>query len=164
MAIPPSLGGGNAFEHWLEPVFERAHAALAHAPHAVEPTEYLLMALSIAVALSGIWGARMLYLRRPELPEQLRQRFSGAYRILFNKYYVDEAYDAAVVNPLVKGSERLLWKGIDVGLIDRLVNGTAALFASLSRVIRLVQNGVVETYLLVFVLGVVATLAWLLAG
>ena len=164
LGIPPSLGGGNAFEHWLEPVFARAHRTLALAPHVAEPIEYLLMALSVAVALAGIWGARVLYVRRTELPERIRQRFAFAYRVLFNKYYVDEAYEAAVVSPVVRGSERLLWKKIDVGLIDRLVNGTASLFGAISRTIRVVQTGVAQTYLFVFLLGVVATLAWLLAG
>jgi NADH-quinone oxidoreductase subunit L len=163
VAIPPSLGGGNAFEHWLEPVFARADLRLAHTPHAVEPIEYLLMALSVGVALGGIWFARVVYLRRTELAETLRHRFAGAYSVLFNKYYVDEAYEAVVVNPVVNGSEQLLWRRIDIGLIDRLVNGVAQLFGALSRTIRLVQTGIAETYLFVFLLGVVATLAWLLA-
>ena len=163
LGIPPSLGGGNAFEHWLEPVFEQAQIALAHAPHAVEPLEYALMALSVVVALAGIWGARTLYLRRTELPEILRQRFAGAYRTLFNKYYIDEVYDTVVVTPVVRGSEKLLWKRIDIGLIDGLVNGVASMFGALSRTVRVVQTGITETYLFVFLLGVVATLAWLLA-
>ncbi len=160
---PVSLGGGNAIEAWLEPVFERAYQKMPLALHETGATEYLLMALSVAVAVVGIGLARRWYLGAREMPDRMAGRFPALYRILFNKYYVDEAYDAAVVTPTVKGSERLLWKWIDVGVIDWVVNAVPALVGFVSRGLRLVQTGIAQSYIFVFVIGVVTILAWLLS-
>jgi NADH-quinone oxidoreductase subunit L len=83
--------------------------------------------------------------------------------VLLNKYYVDELYDGAVVRPALSGSELLLWKGIDVNVIDRAVNGAAQSTAAAGRVLRLIQTGVVRNYVLVFLAGVVLMMGWLLA-
>jgi NADH-quinone oxidoreductase subunit L len=163
VGIPASLGGGNAIEHWLDPVFERAQVVLLAPSHPSEFTEYLLMVLSVGVAVGGIVLARTWYLHRKEVPETLSERFAGAYRLLLNKYYVDEVYDAVIVTPTVKGSEKLLWKGIDVGVIDWCINTGAKLLGVLSRTVRVVQTGLAQSYVFVFVLGVVAILGWLLA-
>jgi NADH-quinone oxidoreductase subunit L len=164
VGVPASLGGGNAIEHWLEPVFAPAQEKLTHPAHATDPTEYLLMGLSVAVAMGGMFLARYFYLKRKDLPERMSRKASLAYKILFDKYYVDEMYDATVVNPIVKGSERLLWRGIDIGIIDWLVNATGRFFTWASSTVRVVQTGVTETYIFIFLLGVVAAIAWLLAG
>lgn len=165
VGIPPSLGGHHALEHWLEPVFSAANSRLLLLPSGeVHATEYLLMLISLGVAITGIVVARNLYLKRPELAAQLATRWSGPYKVLFNKYYVDEIYDAAFVTPLVKGSERLLWNRFDIGLIDGAVNGTAKLIGIVSQFIRKVQTGVVQGYALVFVLGILFVLSWLILG
>jgi NADH-quinone oxidoreductase subunit L len=129
----------------------------------VEPLEYLLMALSVLVALAGIGLARAWYTKMPEVPKRVAQRSPTLYRLLLNKYYVDEVYDATVVTPLVKGSESLLWKVVDVGVIDGLVNGTARAVAAAGRTLRMVQTGVVHNYMLLFIAGVVMILGWLIA-
>jgi len=159
---PPSLGGGNALEHWLEPVFARANGILALPGHAVEPVEYVLMILSVAVATGGILLARSWYIRRPDRAEKARTLVPALYRILLNKYYVDEIYDAAVVSPIHKGSERLLWRIIDVGIIDWSVNATAKAFGVFSSMFRRVQTGVAQSYVFVFVLGVITIIGALL--
>jgi NADH-quinone oxidoreductase subunit L len=162
LGIPASLGGGNALEQWLEPVFAPAMDKLPHGGHESHILEYTLMVVSVGVALGGILLARRWYMTKTGVPESIAARFPVVYRLLFNKYYVDEAYEAAVVKPLQKGSERILWKGIDVGVIDWCVNGMARLFGFLSRTVRMVQTGVAQGYALAFVLGVVAILGWLL--
>jgi len=163
VGIPPSLGGQNAIEHWLEPVFEAAHRKLALFPPGEAPLhEYLLMAVSLAVAISGIALARHVYLKRREIAGHLASRWSGLYQLLLNKYYVDEIYDAAIVTPVVKGSDRLLWVGFDIGLIDGAVNGTARLIGLISRLIRRVQTGIVQGYAVIFVAGILLILGWLI--
>ena len=161
--VPPSLGGGNGVEKWLAPVFEHAEEKMLLPGQSVEPIEYILMILSVLVALSGIYIARTWYLKHKERPEQWSVKGAGLYKLLLNKYYVDEIYDAAVVTPVVKGSERFLWKIVDVGMIDWMVNAVANLFGVVGRTVRVLQTGVVQSYVFVFVLGVVAILGWLIA-
>lgn len=162
LGVPESLFGSNVLEHWLEPIFAPAYDKLHITPHPVEITEYLLMALSVAVAAGGIYAARYVYLRRTELAEQWKSRYALLYRLLFNKYYVDEAYDAAVVTPTVKLSEGFLWKGVDVAVIDGIVDGSAKLVALAARGIRLIQTGIAQQYAAVFVGGILFILLWLI--
>jgi NADH-quinone oxidoreductase subunit L len=161
--IPRSLGGGNAFEQWLEPVFALANDRLAPAPPQGEVLEYVLMGLSVGAALAGVYIARLWYLKNPGIPARLVRRLPGPYRILLNKYFVDEFYEGAFVGPVRKGSEILLWKGIDVNVIDRIVNGVAQLTGAAGRGLRRIQTGVVHSYVLVFLAGVVLIVGWLLA-
>jgi NADH-quinone oxidoreductase subunit L len=163
LGVPASLGGSNAIEHWLAPVFERADRIMALPGHEVHATEYILMGLSVAIALGGIFLARAWYRTKSGAPEKARLAMPGAYRVLLNKYYVDEAYDAAVVTPVVKGSERLLWKAFDVGVIDWTVNAVAKGAEAISRFVKYAQTGITETYVFVFVLGVFVILGMLIS-
>jgi NADH-quinone oxidoreductase subunit L len=81
---------------------------------------------------------------------------------VLNKYKIDEFYNSTIVNPILKGSEKILWKGIDVNVIDGAVNGTARVVNWFSQTVRKVQTGVAQFYAVVFVGGIVAVLAWIL--
>jgi NADH-quinone oxidoreductase subunit L len=122
----------------------------------------LLMVLSVAIAVAGILAARRIFLREPGTADRLRQRFATLHRVLLNKYYVDEAYDKAVVNPIVKGSESILWKGFDAGIIDGGVNGSASVVGSIAQLIRKLQTGVTQHYAVWFVAGILAILSWVI--
>src|SRR5262249_22943627 len=132
VGIPPSLGGGSMLEHWLEPLFEPARTRLPSAAGSGLSTEYLLMAASVFIAAGGIACARLMYIRRVELGERIAEKFTLLYRLLLSKYYVDELYEAAVVGPIERISQVVLWKGVDVGLIDGMVNGSGKLVEALS--------------------------------
>ncbi len=162
VGVPASLGGSNRIEEWLAPVFERAEAKLPPPGSDEHAMEYVLMALSVAIALSGIYLAWRWYVKEKEIPARLQEKTRGLYTLLWNKYYVDEVYDAAVVTPVVRGSERLLWKIVDVGVIDWTVNALAHLFGWLARTVRVVQTGIAESYLLAFVLGAFLIIGWLI--
>jgi NADH-quinone oxidoreductase subunit L len=162
VGVPASLGGTNAIEHWLEPIFEHANEKMMTGTHGIEATEYVLMVLSVGVALAGIFLARFWYLHKSAAPEKWSTRFAGLYRVLLNIYFVDESYDALIVNPTVRVSEKLLWRGIDVGVIDWCVNTLATVIGFLSRSLRVVQTGAAQSYALVFVAGVLAILGWLI--
>ena len=79
-----------------------------------------------------------------------------------NKYYVDEAYDVAVVQPIWVGSEQALWRGVDVRVIDGAVNGAGAVVAGSAGVLRLIQTGSVRTYAVSMLIGVVVILGYYL--
>jgi NADH-quinone oxidoreductase subunit L len=130
--------------------------------HAGGFIEYLLMFVSVIIAAAGIYAARWLYLQRAEIATSLQQRYPRIYRTLLNKYYVDEVYDAVIIDPTVKVSDEILWKVIDVILIDGLVNGSAKLVGSIAQSLRKIQTGVVQTYAVVFIGGILFVISWLL--
>ncbi len=154
--------GGNLFEGWLTPVFEDAERKLAfYGTHSVS-SEITLMVTSVILAVAGIWIAWNIYLKKPSVAESFARRFKGLYNLLWNKYFIDEVYDAAVVNPIVKGSENVLWKITDSKIIDGLVNGTASVINFISSRIRKIQTGVAQIYAVVMMLGIVIALFWII--
>jgi len=103
-----------------------------------------------------------LYLAFPEIPSRIYASARGAARVLENKYGFDALYDRIASRVIVGGSEEVLWRGVDVRLIDGAVNGTAALAAAVARSVRTVQVGLVRAYALVILGGAVAVLSYLL--
>ena len=151
-----SLGGG--FEHFLEPSFA-PQAAEAAAEGGLDVT---LMVVSSIVALAGIGLATFFFLKRRGAADAMAERFGGLHRVLMNKYYVDEIYDATVVQPIRIVSEEGLWKVIDVRVIDRAVNAAGETVAGFSEVLRRLQTGSVRAYAGSLFLGVVAILGYYL--
>jgi NADH-quinone oxidoreductase subunit L len=92
----------------------------------------------------------------------MARQFSGVHRLLLNKYYVDEIYDGAVVQPIKRVSTGLLWRGVDAGLIDGTVNGVGLLVRGWSAVLRRLQTGSVRAYAMSIFLGVVSMLGYYL--
>jgi len=196
VGVPEALGGSNWFHHFLSPVIgggghaavaqgiavasEAAHGATAAAHHS-DPMEYILMAVSVSIALIGIFIAYRMYIKDTSIPERLARRFKPIYTLLLNKYYIDEIYFALVINPC-KRLARILWKAWDVPVIDGIVNGVARLtvlkskFSGLfdlstvdgavngvstivksgARYFRVFQTGFVQNYAFVMLLGVFA--------
>ncbi len=183
---PEALGGSDRFAHFLDPVIARHAEAVAAVPEGTSHgTEFALMAASVLVALAGIWGAYVLYLKRPELPDRIAHRWSGLHRVLVNKYYVDQIYDAMFVNRakdlgLALGSFDLgIINGLGVDgagwltratstvsmwwdkwIVDGLVNLTARIVWILSYPVRMLQSGRVSNYALLIVLGVLLMLGY----
>ena len=131
-----SLGGGLFFNipHWLEP-----HAK----PEAENMT---LTIIAVAAGLIGIALAYYMYVVNTNLPVKLANTFSGTYRMLYNKYFVDEAYDSAIVHPIEDGSREILWKGVDVGLIDHFVNDVGRTSLGFGKILRWAQAGNIRGY------------------
>jgi NADH-quinone oxidoreductase subunit L len=153
------LGPMEALHHWLEPVTGESGARLAgEAAHLEHNTEYILIGAAITIAVVGILIAlfrldpKRLPAKRDARPEE------GFARVLANKYYVDEAYDRTLVGPTVNVSRNLLWRGIDVRLIDGLVNGAAGMMRGFGRAGSWMQSGQVGTYAWVLLVGVLAVL------
>jgi NADH-quinone oxidoreductase subunit L len=174
IGVPHALGGDNRIERFLHPAFvvaegaEGAGADLAHAAdggepgHADETLELTLMGVSTGIALLGIGLATFFFLKRRDRADRMAERFPGTHRLLLNKYYVDELYDAAIVQPIKQASTVGLWRGFDVGLVDGAVNGTGALVGGSSEVLRRLQTGSMRTYAASLFLGVVVILGYYL--
>jgi NADH-quinone oxidoreductase subunit L len=155
------LGPVGALEHWLEPVVGDSQLRVTHgvAPHLAHSVEYTLVGAAVGIAVIGIVIA--LYRLKPAqlVPKSRAPEETGIARVLANKYYVDEAYDAAVVRPTYRVSRGLLWRGVDVGLIDGLaVNGSAYLARFVGWIGSRLQSGQLGTYAWALVIGVLAVL------
>jgi NADH-quinone oxidoreductase subunit L len=200
VSVPPALGGHAVLEHFLAPSFTAAvgadHGAGAAAiegqaaataapaaheePHISRAAELGLMAFSVTIALIGIVTAYRFYVQNPAIAQGLKERYAGAHSLLYNKYFVDELYDATFIKGTMKGSFGL-W-GFDRRVVDGAVNGTGwtTVFASWisglldryvvdgavnlvgrsseesSFVFRRVQTGLVQNYALLMLAGVCA--------
>jgi NADH-quinone oxidoreductase subunit L len=170
VGVPHALGGENRIETFLHPSFTVAGAAHEEAGaagaagehHADTQTELMLMGLSVGVGLAGIGLAWFFWYRNPENAAAMQRRFRPVHRLLLNKYYVDELYDAAVVQPVKVVSEEALWRGVDTRVVDGAVNGAGQVVGGMSAVMRLLQSGSVKAYAASTFFGVVAILAYYL--
>jgi NADH-quinone oxidoreductase subunit L len=164
IGVPEIFSGehGNQFHNWLAPIFKNAERKLAVYGMHTHFEEILLMTISVAGAAGSIFLARYIYLKKPEIATNVSKRFQNLYKILWNKYYADEVYDTAIVNPIVKVSDSFLWRIADNKLIDGLVNGIAKLIGYASGIIRKMQTGVAQFYAVVMILGIAAALFWII--
>jgi NADH-quinone oxidoreductase subunit L len=186
------IGIGGRFQHFLEPVIAAAPSASVEtvqqeAVAGGQTSEFALMGASVAIALAGIGLAWFLYIKRSELPKKIAASLGGFYRTVYNKYYVDQIYDAMFVN-------RAKDLGLALGAFDRIVidgagvNGAGWLTRAASRVsiwwdtwivdgsvrlgarivwlfsypVRMIQDGLMQSYMLLVVLGLIGVLAYYL--
>jgi NADH-quinone oxidoreductase subunit L len=155
------LGPTELLEHWLEPVVGGATQTITAGAPALPPAnaEWMLVGAAVLVALLGIVIA---YVRlKPERLVPAREALPehGIERVLAHKYYVDEAYDAAIVRPTVGISRQILWRGVDTGVIDGLfVNGSAYFARGVGWIGSQLQSGQVGSYAWGIVIGVLAVL------
>jgi NADH-quinone oxidoreductase subunit L len=109
--------------------------------------------ISVLAGVIGIGLAWVMYVAKPALADTLADRMGGLYRLVYNKYFLDEVYDATVVHPIENGSRVVLWRGMDVGLIDGMVNGIGSGSRGVGEVFRRLQSGNIRTYAAWVVLG-----------
>jgi NADH-quinone oxidoreductase subunit L len=180
IGLPMVLGGGNWFERFLEPAIAGGHAAVPAASNPLElavtlPSvateigheasksgiEILLMLSSVVAAAIGIFIAYNFYVADPDRPKRLAERFSRLYNTVLNKYYIDEFYNAVIVQPLIAAA-LFFWKITDLRGIDALANGLAGFFGWFSGKFRFIQTGLVRNYALLFVIGVAFLIGFVL--
>jgi NADH-quinone oxidoreductase subunit L len=131
------------------------------------PEDFSLVVISVLFGLGGIALAYVMYVLKPGMADSLATNLGGLYTAVYNKWYVDEIYDAAVVNPLVDGSRTVLWKAADAGMIDGAVNGVGFTARGVGGVLRLMQSGNIRSYATWVLFGgvmVIAVMAFVLAG
>ncbi|UCC41543.1 MAG: NADH-quinone oxidoreductase subunit L [Candidatus Aminicenantes bacterium] len=157
VGLPVVVGKNlNWFKHFLEPVIKEAHEV-----HLSLATEWQLILLAVIVAFAGIFIAFIFYIRSPQIPGRLVARFPLIYKLLYNKYYVDEIYNAVFVNSTIKGSEKI-YDHFDLKVIDGALNGTASATNFSGKILSYLQTGLLKDYALVFLLGAIIFLGYLL--
>jgi len=144
-----SLGGGRFnVSRWLEPLFPAPEARHDEA----------LVVISVAAGLTGIGLAWLFYVARPGLADVVAGRLGALYRLVYEKYRVDELYNVTVVQPVVIGARNLFWQSVDVGVIDAAANGIGTRARGIGSVLRLLQSGNIRSYAAWVALGSVAAL------
>ena len=173
VGIPQSLGGADRFDHFLSPVFSAyapGHTASADgatpsenqpAGHEDRGTELTFMGISVGVALLGLLLAWYMYHVRTDLPAKLAASAGGLYRLVLDKYRIDELYGAVIIHPLIWISTNVLWQGIDVKLIDGSVDGAAHGAQEVSDGVRHMQSGNIRSYAGWVALGAAAVIAFM---
>jgi NADH-quinone oxidoreductase subunit L len=160
VGLPHGWLWGNSFVHYLEPSLAILPETHHGGPH-VSPTA--LMLLTSAVAFAGIGVAWLLYGGGSTLASRLAASLGAVYRALWNKWYVDEIYDALVVRPYVSLA-RFFWKVVDSLMIDGLVNGVGRLVVATAQGAKSLQSGLAQSYLVLMVIGAVGLLVALVRG
>jgi NADH-quinone oxidoreductase subunit L len=139
-----SLGGGFInIPKFLEPMFKLAEEGV---PDWVGKVPWI-------AGFAGIGLAYWFYVLAPSVPRAIASAFRPLYELIYNKYFVDEFYDATVVRPMVDGSRTLLWRTADAGMIDGAVNGIGKTARSIGGALKLLQSGFIRSYA-----------AWVVAG
>jgi NADH-quinone oxidoreductase subunit L len=157
VGLPAVLGKKlDLFGRFLEPVIKRAGEGQLNLG-----TEWLLILVSVAVALCGIFIAYVFYLQKPHMPHTLVKRFPWLYKLLYNKYYMDEIYDAVFVNPMIRGSEAI-YDNFDLKVIDGTLNGSASAANWSGKILSYLQTGFIKDYALIFLVGIVIVIGYLL--
>jgi len=174
IGFPHVLGGHNRIGAWLEPSFSAPRVAgeaavseaAAEAGEAAEAAhaalEVTLMGVSLTIAVAGIAFAYFVWIKRRRIADNVVREFPGLHRLLLNKYYVDELYDATIVQPIKAASTEGLWRWFDVRVIDGAVNGTASIVDGSAGVLRRLQSGSVRAYAGSLFVGVVMILGYYL--
>ena len=157
IGIPKALGGGDQFAHFLEPVV--SVGTTTQPPVGSNSQELLFTAISVAMALIGLFFADLMYRRKPGMANELAERARGAYQLLVNKYWIDQLYQATVVVPILFISRYLLWNVVDRGVIDGGGFAGAGSVRGVGALIQRVQSGNIRSYAGWLAVGAAALLA-----
>ncbi|MEJ2684083.1 MAG: NADH-quinone oxidoreductase subunit L [Candidatus Sulfobium sp.] len=156
VGIPHLLGGGAHFTEFLGPVLGNPEG------HGTVSQEWLMMAISIITGLAGIGFAYFMYVMRTDLPEKVAEQFRLIYRLLFNKYYIDEIYSYLIVRPTIWAAGNILIGVTDRHIIEAVVNGVPEAIGGISRRLRRVQTGLLQNYAAIMATGALIIVALML--
>jgi len=156
LSICGGSAGAKRFDKFLSPVLHAGVTAnSAGEADATTPAseqkeqhglEMLLESISVLAAASGLFLAWLLYQKRPQLPQEIAHALGGFYEAVVHKYYVDEIYAAVFVKPLIDGSTRILWHGVDRDVIDATLDNSAEGAREVSDAMRHMQSGNLRSY------------------
>ena len=158
IGIPAVFGGNHWLAGFLAPVFaasasKTGHLTLDHT------TEYILMAISVVAALIAMLYAYNRYVKQAHIPADEITRRSGLARLSYNKFFVDEIYEALITRPL-NALSVFFFRIVDKAGIDGLVNGFGKGAVEASKTFRLLQSGMVGFYIFMMVAGIIALLVY----
>jgi NADH-quinone oxidoreductase subunit L len=153
VGLPNGWLWGNAFVRFLDP------AVGAFKP-AFEANAALLSGIALVASGAGFLVAYVFYIRLPGIPFLLAWRLKELFKVLLNKYYIDELYNLIVTRPLFWVSDKVLNRAIDTFMIDGAANGAGSTVQESGQIARRAETGNVEHYVLVYVLGALGVVAY----
>jgi NADH-quinone oxidoreductase subunit L len=160
VGLPDGILWGDVFEHFLAPIAPTITGGAESAASGAGLSPVAASAIAFALAVIGIAIAWIFYLQNPALPGRLADNLRGLYRLLLRKYYIDELYNTLIGRPLFWISQFVLFRGIDVGIIDGIVDGAGLGVEGSGEGLRRIETGNVQHYALVYLLGVLAIAAY----
>ncbi len=155
LAALSAFGGFFSVPHFLEPI-----AKLPGIQESKHAFHYFVVGGSIAIAVAGLAGAAWFFAGDASRAAAVRERFAGLFKVLSNKYYVDEFYEAVIGKPLHWISDKVFLRVGDRFLIDGTLNGLAALASGVAGRLARVQTGSLHLYAFLVVAGLVGSLVW----
>jgi len=164
VGVPAAMGGHDEIGHFLDPVFTSGAATEATVATASHGLELGLALLSVLVALTGVGIAYSFYYRKPGTAAALAERAPALYRLVQNKFYVDEIYGALIVTPLLMFARFFLGGLIDGGIINGAGAAAGGTTRGLSSLVRRVQSGNIRSYAGWLALGAAAVLLVMIFG
>jgi NADH-quinone oxidoreductase subunit L len=164
VGVPAGMGGHDEIGHFLEPVFASAAAAEAPTATVSHGLELGLAAISVLVAAIGFYIAYIFYYRKPRTAAALAARSPALYRLVENKFYVDEIYGALIVAPMLMFTRLFLGGVIDGGIVNGSGAAAGATTRGLSSLVRRVQSGNIRSYAGWLALGAAAVLLVMIFG
>jgi NADH-quinone oxidoreductase subunit L len=156
LALLSAVGGFLSIPHFLEPI-----VALPGVRPGMDAYHYGVVGGSILIALAGLAGAAYFFGGDASRAARVKESFAGVYRVLNNKYYVDELYERVINRPLVWVSDAVFLKLGDRLLLDGTLNGLAALAQRAAGRLSRVQTGSLHKYAFLVLAGMVASLVWM---
>lgn len=147
----------NVWEHWLHPLIKPIPGWTA----IDVSTEWALMGTSVALASVSAFVAYHFYVNAPETPKKIADSIKPVYNLVYNKYFVDEAYFGGIINPLVNLS-RNIWYYIDVNFIDKMTYLAGDLMRGMGSLVRSLQTGNMQQYAMYVGIGVVVALSFVI--
>lgn len=151
LGLPEFLHLPNWMHHQIGEVIIMKGKSLITLSHEVE---LILMCLAVAAAAASIFFAYNLYLKNKVLPVANESELKSWQRLIYNKFYVDEIYEALIRKPIDAVSD-VLYKYVDVAIIDGVVNGVGSAVKGVGSVVRLAQNGNIGFYIISMIMGIV---------
>jgi NADH-quinone oxidoreductase subunit L len=159
LAAPQLFGGVDYFRAFLNPAIGQLEIPEMIDGVAEHSMEWLLIGVAVFSALLGLVVAYWMYLKQPNKPASLAKSMGGVYTTLLHKYYVDELYAAVIVAPLMWISRNVLWKVVDVEIVDGAVNGIAHGASEIGDASRHTQSGNTRSYAVWVVIGAILVIA-----
>ena len=160
LGLPAVFSDTHTLGNFLSPIYDlarQANAAAMEPVHIDHATEYLLMGISVVVAVVAILIAYVMYVKKETVPAPEGTRLAPLHNLIYNKYYVDEIYDTIIVRPLMALSTAL-HRFVDVVVVDGIVNGFGKLVMLFGNTLRYAQSGVTGFYILLMVASIVLIL------